>query len=55
MPEFDTDAASRATTDHARDDRRDDRREHVSPTVESLGTWQAVALASSLLGVTRGF
>ena len=55
MPEFDTDAASRATTDHARGDRRDDRREHVSPTVESLGTWQAVTLVSSLLRVTREF
>lgn len=56
MPEFGIEIATHTTTDRARDARCEPaRREYVSPTVESLGTWQAVALASSLLGVTRQF
>ena len=33
---------------------RDDRREYVSPEVEVLGTWQAVALASSYVNGQTG-
>ena len=33
----------------------EERREYVTPAIEPLGTWQAVALASSLLRVTREF
>ena len=32
----------------------DDRREYVSPVVEVLGTWQAVALASSYTNGSAG-
>ena len=32
----------------ASDGARDERREYVTPAIEPLGTWQAVALATSL-------
>ena len=44
MQAIDTTLGAQASSESA----RDERREYVTPAIEPLGTWQAIALASSI-------